>query len=846
MHPTIDGSSTLHVVPLRHEPAPADGTVMPVDHGSKPADAAGDPGTAEHTDQAHAEWQEAEQAAADAPPHDYTAVSSAREKREAFETAVRAEIEALPDFVGPVAGGTGRIEAKSGPVLQRYADDPAALDAVNGVVAELEALQPLAQRPAVERLLNEAKAQPDAESVVETLAEGLDGLSESDRAYLTTSPELATLIRENVEPWVSGPYSGLQGDALLTATAAANESSRRLQALTEGLPPDLAYGVVLGNLDTIQNIAQLKPMYLGNPSAFGGEAFGRLSDAVAALGDTPEGNALRADIATLFVAGGIDRGQGGPLATVMADAVRNGSSPGLALEIIEQLPDVGEGDLAEVATTKLVEAGESLADDIAGDLEDYNEMLAELGILLKRNEGLPAEATDAAIQAWLDGQDPEWQSDFEALEGRLIERAETMRELLAGVAALPDDAKGDIEGELKDLFNREDVLDAVNLAASRDRSFLTGPEADLMIALADPARAGAAGADTLRQIGNHAIQQQASLIFADLEHGNPASATAAKAELRALGDRVAVLFGGDADAYRQAIGALDGFADLPANATAAQVEAAATRLDSALGRIEGFGRDSAPGVLLRSLGVAAGVLALNKYASQAVDDPTLRDQVATLGAASGLGSATIALLQKPGSVDVSGVGALDDARGRLGPLGLANWGKALGVFSAVGDLAYMVDAIREGEGVEAGLHALAGAGTVVLSVASGPVGWIVGGSMIALSMFGQASLAGFHEGQEAREASIDYLVAAGLERDVAELLADTGETQGGPAVPAVPLILETARFGGLVGHEGKRMTAEETIEALNAMSGDADQLNALQAQVNQLRYANQHLLLGGG
>lgn len=42
------------------------------------------------------------------------------------------------------------------------------------------------------------------------------------------------------------------------------------------------------------------------------------------------------------------------------------------------------------------------------------------------------------------------------------------------------------------------------------------------------------------------------------------------------------------------------------------------------------------------------------------------------------------------------------------------------------------------------------------------------------------------------------------------------------------------------------LTAEETIEALNAMSGDADQLKALQAQVNQLRYANQHLLLGGG
>ena len=845
MHPTYDGYTAPPVLPQSPVSGPASPDIVPVDHSTDSQVAATEPGTPEHTAEAHAHWQQAEQAANDAPSSDYTAASTAREKREAFETAVREEIDALPDFVGPVAGDTSHIEAKAGPVLQRYADDPAALEVVNGVVAGLEAQQPLAQRPEVRRLLSEAAAQPDAEAVVETLANGLDGLSESDRAYLTTSPELATLLRDKVEPWVSEPYKGLEGDALLTATAAANESSRRLALLTEGLPPDLAYGVVLGNLDTIQDIAQLKPMYLGNPSSFGGEAFGRLSEVVAALGDTPEGATLRTDIATLFVAGGIDRGQGGPLATVMADAVRQGASPLLALEMIEQLPGVGEGELAEVATTKLVEAGEGLADGIADDLQEYNEMLAGLGILLKRHEGLPADATDAAVQAWLAEQEPEWQADFEALEGGLIERAENMRELLAGVAALPDEVKGPAEGKLEDLFNRGDVLDAVNLAASRDRSFLTGPEADLMLSLADPARAGAAGADTLRQIGNHAIQQQASLVFADLEHGNPASVSAAKSELRALGDRVAGLFGGDADAYRQAIGALDGFAELPANATPAQVEAAATRLDTTLGRIEGFGRDSAPGVLLRSLGVAAGVLALNKYASQAVDDPTLRDQVATLGAASGLGSATIALLQKPGSVDISGVGALDDARGRLGPLGVATWGKARGVFSAVGDLAYMVDAIDRGEGVEAGLHALAGAGTVVLSVASGPAGWIVGGSMIALSLFGQASLADYHAGKEAREDSIEFLVAAGLERDVAELLADTGETEGGPAVPAVPLIMETARMGGLVGQDGERLSPEDTIAALNAMSGDQDQLDALQAQVNTLRYANQQVLMGG-
>lgn len=808
------------------------------------------PGTHGATDQAYGQWQQAKQALQDIPPYVFPAeaASAAHAKRDAFETAVAAEIAARPEFVGPVPGDVSRIEAKAAPVLQRYADDPAAVEVVNGVVAELEALQPLSQRPAVARLLDAAATQPDAQAVVDTVAAGLGALSEDDRTYLATSPELGTLIREKVAPAVAAPYGDLQGEALTGPEAVypANESSRLLQQLTDGLPPDLAYGVVLGNLDTIQKIAQLRPQYLGNPASFGGESFVRIADAVGALGATAAGSQLRADIATLFVADGVDRGQGGPFAIVMAESVRLGASPSLALEIVKQFDAAGDTGMAVITTEKLVDAGASLADGISGDLGDYQRMLAELGTLLKDNAGLPASATDAAVTAWLAGQDADWQSDFAALEGRLIERATGMRELMAGVSALPDAVSGPVEGQLKDIFNRPDVLDAVNLAASRDRTFLTGPQADAMIALADPVRAGAAGADALHQIGNHALQQQASLVFANLENGNPASVSAAKAHLQALGDRVDGLFGGDATAYRAAMGALEGFADLPAQATPAQVQAVATRLDASLGQIEGFGRDTVPGALLRSLGVAAGVLALNKYASLALDEGNLRDQVATLGAASGLGSATIALLQKPGSVDLAGISALDEARGRLGPLGAANWGKALGVFSAVGDFAYMANAISERDGVEAGLHGLAGAGTIVLSVSSGPVGWVVGGSMIALSMFGQAKLAAFTSGQDAHDASMDFLVAAGFQADVALLLSDTGETEGGPAVPAMPLMLDAARTGGLVGHEGARLTPEQAVAAMNAMSGDPEQLDALQAQVNQLRYANQQVLMDGG
>lgn len=827
MHPTIDGYRG-------YTPTPAQATPP-----AQPVSAANaQPGTPAHTASAYEAWQEARQAVDVAPPHFYTAAASnAGIAREAFEAAILAELDAMPPFVGPVIPGTSQLEVASAPLLQRYEGDPAAVEIVHRATEELALLQPLSQRPEVQALLDEASAQSDAAAVMDTLSAGLDGLSEEDRRYLTTSPELATLIREQVEPWVAEPYAGKEGDALTGRESvwASNESSARLQSLTDGLPPDLAYAVIQGNLDTIANIAQLRPQYLGNPAAAGGESFGRIADAVGALGDTPEGNQLRTDIAIMFTANGVDRGQGYPLAVALGQSVENGASPGLALEIISQLSRNGDLETAAVATEQLVSAGESIADDISSDLETYQEMLGELGTLLQDHEGLPAEATSAAVEAWLANQDADWQAEFAQLEGRLIERAGQMRELLAGVSGLPDSLTGPVDGALRDLFNSEAVLNAVNLAASRDRSFLTGPQANAMIALADPARAGAAGADTLRQIGNHAIQQEVSLIFGDLEHSNAASAAAARSQLDALGDRVAGLYGGDANAYRAAISSLDEFANLPSNASAAAVEGAATRLDSALNGIEGFGTDTVAGTLLRSLGVAAGVLALNKYASQAIDDPTVRDQVATLGAAAGLGSAAIALLQRPGSVDLSAASALDDARGRLGPLGAANWGKALGVFSSVGDFAYMAEAIAEGDGLEAGLHGLAGVGTIVLSVASGPVGWVVGGTMIAASLFGQASLAEFESGQAARDASFEFLTAAGFAPDVAEVLAATGETEGFAARAVVPLILESAGFGGLPGSNGERLTPEQTMDALNAMSGNADAIEDLQTFVNNLR-----------
>jgi len=60
----------------------------------------------------------------------------------------------------------------------------------------------------------------------------------------------------------------------------------------------------------------------------------------------------------------------------------------------------------------------------------------------------------------------------------------------------------------------------------------------------------------------------------------------------------------------------------------------------------------------------------------------------------------------------------------------------------------------------------------------------------------------------------------------------------------VPLVFDLATTSGVPG-TAQRLTPEDAIAALNALSGDPEALADLQLHVTELRLANQHTLLPG-
>lgn len=162
----------------------------------------------------------------------------------ALKDAIRAELHARRDaeFRARPTGAvydTDTIAAYGRSIAARHAGDPAAQRAINRTVAELSVDHE------VDNALLIASAGSDAQGVIDLLAQQWDTLSPAAQRQLSTSPDLATLMREKVEPWVAEPYEGFDdGGDPKAHIAPANDAAARLAGLVDGLPPQLAAAVV--------------------------------------------------------------------------------------------------------------------------------------------------------------------------------------------------------------------------------------------------------------------------------------------------------------------------------------------------------------------------------------------------------------------------------------------------------------------------------------------------------------------------------------------------------------------------------------------------------------------------
>lgn len=758
--------------------------------------------------------------------------------REELKAAIDTEMQAryAEEFRARPTGAVfdaKTIEHYGSSIASRYGNHPATVTAIREVVGELRVDHE------VKFTLDVARGGGDARAVVNILNRQWQSISPEARAQLSTSPELATLLRDRVEPWVAEPYANFNDNGDPKARIApANEASGRLAELTAELPPELAVAVVTQNIDTIMKIVEVKPMYAGEK--FGGSSYTDLARVVGSPGDSPEAKQLIGDIATIYLTHSRDwRGQWAPLGENISNSIRDGASPALALEMSRQLEASGRTEESGIVVRGVVEGTQALQRRAEADLAEYQGMLGELGRVLKYAEGLPPEAIAKAVDKYVDGKGPEWKAKFERLEQRLIDSGHLFKETLAGLNRLPSGVKAtypELQSQLTGLANNDAVLQSIGLAACRDRDFLVGAEADAMSRLFDVNKVSKEGAEFLKRLASDAIQQNALAVFADLDRTDPASIADAKAQLEQLGSRYANLPGKDAAQYQQAIEALESLVDVPGD-NPVLLQTRLKQFDSALRGIEGFNPDQPAGITFRSLGVAAAGLTFARSATDAISDQSWSNTIGAFADAAGLSKDVPDLMHRPGSVPIGpDTTFADTQRSIRGDVRFENWNRALGLISATGDIAKTVDALlsdRPYKQVEAGLYAIGATGTVVLTLSSGPVGALIGSVMVGISVFGNSSLSDHRDKAAKIEQSRQFLVGAGFTPEAARIIGDLGEDKHYQSVPVAPLLMEQGRRGAL-SDDGRRLSPEQTMQAINSMSPDE-----LQVLVNRLRIANQ-------
>lgn len=760
------------------------------------------------------------------------------ESRAELKAAVDAEMQAryAEEFRARPTGAVydvNTIGNYGNSIASRHGNDPATVTAINEVTGELQVDHE------VSFTLQAASGAVDAKGVINILNNQWQSISPAARAKLATSPELATLLRERVEPWVAEPFANIKDNGDPKAKqAAANETSSRLVQLTANLPPELATAVVTQNLDPIMKILEVKPMYAGEK--FGGTSYTNLALVVGKLGDTPAAKQLIGDIASTYLAhSGEWRGQWAAVGENISSSIRDGGSPALAFEMARQLESKGRMDEAAFIVRGIAEGAPALQRRTEADLKEYQGMLTELGRILKYAEGLPPEAIAKAVQDYVNGKDPQWQAKFHELENRLVHSGHVFKETLAGLEQLPDSLKAtypELRSTLTAVANNDSVIQAIQLAGSRDRSFLVGPEADSMLSLFDVNKVSKEGAEALKRLATDAIQQNALKVFADVDRTDPNSVADSKTKLEQLGTRYTNLLGKDTAQYQKAIATLGTLLDVPGD-NQVLLQTRLKQVDSALRGIEGFNPNQPAGVTFRSLAVASAGVTFAKSTAEAISDPGWANTISAFADAAGLHKDVRDLMHRPGSVPIAADSPFADTQRAIrADVRFENWNRALGLISATGDVAKMVDALlsdRPYKQVEAGLHAVGAVGMVVMTLSSGPVGAIIGSVMVGISVFGNSALSDHRDKTAKIDASSKFLDDAAFTPQAARIICDQGEDKYFQSVPVVPLLMKEGRLGTL-SPDGRRLTPEETIQVINNMP-----LDELQTRVNGLRLANQ-------
>lgn len=566
--------------------------------------------------------------------------------------------------------------------------------------------------------------------------------------------------------------------------ALAGQAMQRLDALTEGLSPELAAQTVNAALPVITTFAHNFQQQYGS-QFLGYEGATSLMNVLNRVGSSAAGKTALQGFAELDAYNG----------DAMRNAVGAGDSPAYLVVLASQ-PGIDRSMVMQQATAGV----QQYAQGIQGDVSAYAGKMQELSWLVK-NEGaaMTQQQLSRAIANYGKTKDGgAWQKQTDAARDKAAADGATLIKQLTALQDLPPSLstqQGAVDSVVKELVNDPQASAAMHIALGQQPALMAGPSGGANFKFfAGLVKVGDSG----RKLAQEALTAYVKTNWLPkIANADPKDLPALKQQFEDLktNSNICKILGVSQKDFSQVIDSVE--AALPAQGdTAEQATAKMAQLNKNLDELEGpsgikvFDKSTFAGQFVRFLGVAAAGVSTINSVQKAWTDRTVQNDLSALVNAAGLGQKGLELgvgLELVNSKSFLGqIGGGWKLAGRLGV------GEFLGAMSSGLDVYNAVGSFTKGDPASGGLY-LASAGGTALAIFgadwwSGPVG--VG---IALAAGVGLLLHGSSPTKYDSQAMADFLKAGGIDDQAAKALVG----QSGKGYSPIALLERYAQVKGL-------------------------------------------------
>ncbi|MFK2893736.1 hypothetical protein [Dyella flagellata] len=570
------------------------------------------------------------------------------------------------------------------------------------------------------------------------------------------------------DPRVQGWISDAAKEAGHESTA---DCAKDLADLTQNVPPDIARQVIQQwwtPADPNDLVASASPSGVASMAASDKDTYKNLAAIYGALGDDPQSQSLKQQIASTIA--GQQQDNPTVASRTFADAISDGGDAKLAIDVASQMQAAGKTDAAKyVMGAAKLGTITMQKQTLTQDMQAYGKQTQELKALIDDlGPGLTPEQKQNAINGYIASKSKDWQDQLAAIKDKLVSDTRAFSGDIGALLDVPDNVKQlapsrDFLGKLTD---DDTTHQAIAFAATQDPSVFKTKEAGegalLMLEVAHKSK------DFVAAVGSAYIGRNILPALADLKNPNdPAQIAKVNQALQNLKDVAGIMglpksdIDEGTDKLQKAITALTTPAENTGLAEGVQGLNAAT---AELSELKDFSFISGPaGLLFRTAALAISGGALLSQTGATMDDPSIKNGLAEL--AFGVGAAQ----------DAAHFGTalnLVDRNSNLGKwgLGTSEAGEATEKFVGVLNVFYFADIAVGGAqkndtatelfsvaGVAGGALSVFG-GSEALGGLAGPIGF----GIATVASIGVGVAEHYAKQREYHEAEVKFLEDAGI------------------------------------------------------------------------------------